>query len=214
MRHSQRAFTLLELLIAVAIFAFIGLAGYRMLSTLLRSDAQLAEHNQALRELSRAMAVLDRDLLQIINRPVRDPYGQWHSALVAGASDADRGTLEFTHQGWRNPLGQARSTLQRVRWQLAGSTLQRQYWTVLDQAPDSAPLNQQVLKQISALRIRLQDDQGQWHNDWPPAELPGEKARTALPRAAELTLVSQRFGELRRLYRLPSSPNSPEQVQP
>lgn len=212
MKHRQRAFTLLELLIAVAIFAFIGLAGYRTLNTLIRSDERLAEHHQALRELTRALGVLDRDINQIISRPVRDPYGQWRAALLAGSSDANQNSLELTHQGWRNPLGQPRSTLQRVRWQLSGNQLQRQYWTVLDQAPDSAPLTQQVLSEISALRIRLLDEQGQWRSDWPPTEVSGEQALTRLPQALELTLVSRRFGELRRLYRLADGPTT--QVQP
>ena len=100
----QRGFTLLEVLIAIAIFALLAMATYRMLDSVLQTDRGQRQQEQRLRELTRAMAAFERDLLQVRLRPVRDPLGDLLPAL-RGSSGRDT-QLEFTRSGWRNPLGQ------------------------------------------------------------------------------------------------------------
>ena len=129
-----RGFTLLELLIAIAIFALLGLGTYRMLDSVLQTDKVTRAHEMQLREVVRAMAAFERDLLQVQARATRDAFGGPRAALLGEALDSP--SIELTRNGWRNPLGQPRSSLQRVRWQLSGEQWQRQYWTVLDQAQD------------------------------------------------------------------------------
>lgn len=196
-----RGFTLLELLIAIAIFALLGLGTYRMLDSVLQTDKVTRAHEAQLRELVRAMAVFERDLLQVLARPVRDPFGDVRAALLADS--AEGGTIELTRAGWRNPLGQPRSTLQRVRWQHSGEQWQRQYWRVLDQAQDSQPQVQQALEGVTSLELRYLDDKGVWHDAWPPSGVEAARALTALPVAVELLLEHRRYGQLRRLLRLP-----------
>ena len=71
----QRGFTLLEVLIAIAIFALLAMATYRMLDSVLQTDRGQRQQEQRLRELTRAMAAFERDLLQVRTRPIRDPLG-------------------------------------------------------------------------------------------------------------------------------------------
>jgi general secretion pathway protein J len=196
-----RGFTLLELLIAIAIFALLGLATYRMLTSVLRTDSVTRNHEVQLRELVRAVAAFERDLLQVSVRPVRDPFGDPRPALLGeeGAAAA----VELSRAGWRNPLGLARAEVQRVRWQLSGEQWQRRYWNVLDQAQDSQPQVQQALDGVTGMRMRYLDDDGSWLDNWPPAGISGEAQLSALPQAVELVLEHRRYGELRRLLRLP-----------
>ncbi len=199
--RAVRGFTLLELLIAIAIFALLGLGTYRMLDSVLRTDSVTAANELQLRELVRALGAFERDLLQVLVRPVRDPFGEARPALLGEAGG--NAMLELTRAGWRNPLGRARAEVQRVRWQLSGEQWQRQYWKVLDQAQDSQPQVQQALQGVTRLGLRYLDDEGGWHDSWP---LPGgseEQRLKSLPRALELTLEHRRYGELRRLLRLP-----------
>lgn len=193
-------FTLLELLIAIAIFALLGLGTYRMLDSVLRSDASTRAHELQLRELVRAMAAFERDLLQVTARPVRDPFGEPRPAMLG--EEGETPALELSRLGWRNPLGRPRAGLQRVRWQLSGEQWQRHYWNVLDQAQDSQPQVQQALEGVTRLQLRYLDGDGAWHASWPP-EGGGEKSLQALPQALELVLEHRRHGELRRLLRLP-----------
>jgi general secretion pathway protein J len=198
---AARGFTLLELLIAIAIFALLGLGTYRMLDSVLQTDKVTRSHEAQLRELVRAMAAFERDLLQVQARPVRDPFGEPRAALLAEVGDD--GALELSRSGWRNPLAQPRASLQRVRWQRSGEQWQRLYWTVLDQAQDSQPQVQQALDGVTALQLRYQDAKGVWHDNWPPESGPGEDNLAVLPQALELLLEHRRYGQLRRLLRLP-----------
>jgi len=199
--RAVRGFTLLELLIAIAIFALLGLGTYRMLDSVLQTDKVTRAHELQLRELVRAMAAFERDVLQVQARPVRDPFGDPRAALLG--EDLDSPALELTRSGWRNPLGQARSSLQRVRWQLSGEQWQRQYWPVLDQAQDSQPQVQQALDGVTRMQLRYLDQEGAWQSSWPPLEKNPDEALKLLPQAVELVLEHRRYGELRRVLRLP-----------
>ena len=200
-------FTLLEVLIAIAIFAFLALGTYRMLASVLASDETTRRHELQLRELQRAFAVLEQDLAQVGPRPIRDAFGEPRPALVG---DAEPAAMEFSRLGLRNPLGAPRSAWQRVRWELLGSTLQRSYWTVLDQAVDSQPLPQKVLTEVRSLELRYLDSQGNWQTEWPSAQDDGDsKSRLEqVPRAVEIRLEHARYGLLTRLLRLPEMPKA------
>ncbi len=206
--RQARGFTLLEVLIALAIFALIGLATYQMLDSVLRTDASTRAHDRELRELVRALAAFERDVLQVAVRPVRDGYGEALPALQGDGEGAAR--LELTRAGWRNPQGAPRAERERVRWQLQDGQWQRLYWQVLDQAQDSQPQVQQALDGVTALSLRYLDQDGAWQDTWPPLTDTAEQRLTHLPLAVELRLQHSRQGELRRLLRLPEGlPDNP-----
>ncbi|MDA8485191.1 type II secretion system minor pseudopilin GspJ [Pseudomonas resinovorans] len=198
-------FTLLELLIAIAIFALLAMGTWRMLGAVLDSDEATRVQEQQLREVVRAISAFERDIRQVISRPVRDAYGESRAALL-GEQEGDNDSLELTRNGWRNPTGMQRSRLQRVRWQLSGERLERRYWTVLDQAQDSLPRVQNALDGVTSMKLRYMDDSGDWQDSWPPAGLPEDERLDRLPRALELTLEHRRYGELRRVLRLVETP--------
>lgn len=199
--NRSRGFTLLELLIAIAIFALLALGTYRMLDSVLRTDSTTRAHEQQLRELVRAMGAFERDLAQVVVRPARDPFGEARAALLG--DDEGGSAIEWTRAGWRNPLGSPRANLQRVRWQLSGEQWQRRYWNVLDQAQDTQPQVQQALDGVTRVQLRYLDQEGTWLPSWPPLGRTEDEALEDLPRAVELVLEHRRYGELRRVLRLP-----------
>ncbi|AYZ85906.1 TPA: type II secretion system protein GspJ [Pseudomonas aeruginosa] len=208
---SQRGFTLLELLIAIAIFALLALATYRMFDSVMQTDQATRVQEQRMRELVRAMGVLERDLTQALERPVRDELGDNRGAFLSEGEDDQ--VIEFTRGGWRNPLGQARSRLQRVRWSLSGEVLERRYWLVLDRAQDSRARVQQVLDGVTALSWRFLDKEHNWQSHWPTDEGSEEERLESLPLAVEMTLEHRHYGKLVRLWRLLDPPLKQDQPQ-
>lgn len=205
MRRSA-GFTLLEVMIAISIFALVGLATYRMMDTVLTSDQRIKAQEQRLRELVRALEVFERDLLQLRARPVRAAYGDELPALVLQSGDG-RVQLEWTRAGWSNPLGRRRSDLQRVRWQFQTGELSRQYWQVLDQAQDSLPQVQRVLSELRSAQVEVLDEQNQWHSQWPVNDVRSgsdpSQSVPSLPKALRFTFEHPHYGELVRQWRLP-----------
>lgn len=198
---AARGFTLLELLIAIALFALLGVGTYRLLDSVLRADEATRQQEQRLRELTRGMAAFERDLRQLLVRPVRAPYGDMAAALLGDGRQIQ--TLEFTRGGWRNPTGAARSELQRVRWEVRDGHWERRFWTVVDQAQDSQPQVQRVLEGVSGWQLRYLNHEGDWQDSWPDGV--DEQSLNRLPRALELRLEHQYYGSLRRLFHLPAS---------
>lgn len=167
MRRQERfgGFTLIEMLIVLGIFGIIGMVSAQIVSRTLDNNRVLTERGTRLAEVQRSMQILQRDLLQISPRGIRDQLGDPLEPLMIGAD----GMIEFTRFGWRNPLGRPRAELQRVGYIVQDETLYRAYWMVLDRAPDSEPKLQEMLKGVEQAEFFALDRSGNEHSFWPPA---------------------------------------------
>jgi general secretion pathway protein J len=209
----QDGFTLMEVLIAVAITAVIGLGVWQVLDGVVTSRDRVDERAAAFDELQRTMLLLERDLTQVVNRPARDLYGDFQPALT---SREEGFALMLTRQGWRNPLGLRRSSLQRVAWEYTGSELRRRYWPTVDQGQEDNGQDILLLNDVQAFQVEFLDQDSTWQEQWPPDSeladtLPGEHPETSLPRAIRITLEHGLFGEIERLFPLPDF--DPEEAQ-
>lgn len=199
-RTGARGFTLLELLVALAVFSFVAVMAYGGLNTVLNTNAHVTLQAERLKQVQWALLTMERDISQLVLRPVRDDYGDslpaLHSSLLGLYS------LELTHDGWSNPAGLPRSSLQRVSYGISERGLVRHAWPVLDRAPGSEPRELTLLTQVASLGWRFLDQDGAWHEEWPPlAETEGGAER--LPVIIEVTLRLEDWGTIRRLIRTP-----------
>lgn len=206
-----RGFTLLEMLISVAIFAVLaGLAFGGYIAIARQYDTTHAAQER-LQEIRRAVTLMERDLFQARNREVREAFqGDFLPALRGGVNALL--PIELTRGGWRNPASMTRATLQRVAWQREEDKLFRLHWQVLDQAQDSEPARLEVLDGVDEIAFRFLDASGNWHEQWPPidvsAPLPGpadEPVEQPLPVAIEFILELEDAGRIRRLVELPDA---------
>ncbi len=201
LRH-HGGFTLLELLVALAIFALLSVMAYAGLSTVLTANQVLDSNMERLTEVQRSVRFLSRDIRQTVNRGIRDTYGDTREPLI-GASEFDTlGTpaIELTRTGYANPLGTKRSFLQRVAYRVEEEILYRQSWRVLDQAQDSEPVLLAICEDVEALQLRYLDHENNWHEQWPPAAT--EYQGPVLPMAIELSLTLKDWGKVVRLLPL------------
>ncbi len=165
--RTQRGFTLLELLVAVGVFAVMSVMAYGGLKAVLDSREQTDAQAKRLAAVQLTFMRLERDIEQMIDRRIRDEYGNEIASLLA-VSDRDA-VVEFTHAGWSNPTNAPRSHLQRVGYTLKDKQLLRAYWLVLDRAQDSKPIQTVTLDEVKSMEWRFMDNAGNWQTQWPAA---------------------------------------------
>jgi general secretion pathway protein J len=193
-----RGFTLVELLVALVVFATMAALAYGGLRSVARTRSELAQKEDAFRDLVRTVDLLNRDLGEAVVRPVRGTLGQSMAAFI-GAPDH----IEFTRLGFANPQAEQRSNLERVLYQFDDQTLKRGRFAVLDRANDTQPQMLDTHVATDALRFRFLSPAGQWLDVWPP---PAQKDDVAfqLPRAVQWNLRTKNYGELENVVEIVS----------
>lgn len=205
----QRGFTLIELLIAIAVFVVMAAMAYGGLSAIIDTRETVTAALDRSKTLQMSVWRMRRDIEQIVNRPIRDGFGDRQPAIL-GSPDLG---LQFTRNGWRNPLGDLRSSLQRVFYRIdEDDNLVRAYWRVLDRAQDSAPVESTLLEDVSNVEWRFLNADREWQDRWPVNAAPGALAGAAQatagvaasaydpPLAIELRVTTPRWGDLRLLF--------------
>ncbi len=212
--RGSAGFTLVEVLIALAITAFISAIAYSSLSSALAAVESIRVTAQRTYEVDRAWMIISRDLGQFVARPVRDEFGEVEPAMMGGA--AARFPLSFTRTGWHNPVGNQRSNLQRINYRLEDGALWRDSYPVLDRAPDSAPRQVRLLEDVEVLELvflgslneaepassGIALDTRGWQGSW-VSDTSAPNSELAPPVAREFRLQLEDLGEMRRIYALP-----------
>lgn len=195
----DRGFTLLELLVALAIFALLSVLSYSGLSTVLNTERVLNDEMDRLTEIQRSMAIISRDFRQAIDRPIRDEFGDVQPAFSGSSLNitSDTPIVELTRTGYSNPLGIKRSAIQRIAYRFEDNVLLRESWRVLDRAQDSQPDSIQICENIDAIEIRYLDHEQNWHDQWPPEDIDYQGPQ--LPLAVEINLELTDWGDIARL---------------
>lgn len=194
-------FTLLELVIAVAIFSLLSVMAYSGLYSAQLTSARVEEAGDRLSALQVAFSLLARDLQQSVNRPVRDAFGEQQIAFM-GARTGVGAMLEFTRTGLRNPAGFARSSLQRVAYAVEEDKLLRLTWPSLDRGYGAEPVSTPILSGVKQVELRFMDIDRNWQDQWPPVTLQATPD-SLLPIAVEVTVETEDLGKLVRLFRVP-----------
>lgn len=195
--YRQCGFTLLELLVAISVFAVLSLVAYGGLQVVLDSDAQLQQQASRLGELQRALTLMQRDIEQTVRRPVRDTLDDRRHAMIG---DAGRPRfLELSRAGRPNPLGHKQSAVQRVGYRVDDGELYRLSWSRLDAVQDAAPRRQRLLGGVASVQLRFIDADHSARADWPPA---AEDTPVDLPLAVEFSVQLDDWGFVRRLFRV------------
>lgn len=209
---SAAGFTLMEVLVAISIFALIGVASYRVLSSVMDADARVALRSEQMRTINRAFWLLQQDAEQLVRRNVRDNSGVISENYLRVQNDSEL-PLQFTRGGRANPLGLARSSMQRVayavgphpdyektdspHYQEDRSYLLRYTWPMLDGSGDKTKAQVQVvLPDVTSMRVEVLTKQGS-QSTWP---VPGPNS--SLPLALQFDLALKDGDQLKRTYKI------------
>ncbi len=192
--NSRAGFTLIELVVAMSIFALLSLAGWQVFNNLMitRERASLQAVRLSAEQL--AYGQMLRDLSQAVARPVRDQAGIQPALLL----DAQR--LNLTRTGYFDPRFSQVSPLERVQYLLEGELLVRLSTPQIDQIGSAQPTRTVLLRDVQQLRFEAFNPEPQAF--WPPlsdqsvtnsnpAQGQSPEGDTRLPRGVQVSLTQQ-----------------------
>ena len=200
-RRDERGFTLFEMVIAVSIFALMGVAAYGTLAELTRSGQVVTDGNDRLSDLQFAVNYFVRDWTQVSPRQIRDQYGDPKPAVVLNEE-----ALQFTRSGWEDLLRGSRevprSSLQRVEYRLDEDRLMRLHWRNLDQQVGAEPLQSVLLDGVESMEIEFYDADGNEILTWPPSNAGLGSSNAGEPVILSLRLELTDLGDIVRLLEI------------
>jgi general secretion pathway protein J len=191
----ERGFTLVEMLIALAIFGILTAGGVALLSFSVTAQDMADRQLHTLTAIRRAGSLMTADMGQAVGRPWRDGEGRQQPAFFAGPS-GDTSLLVLVRGGWDNPDDLPRSDLQRVEYRFQNGRLLRIGYASVDGG--GAATVTTMIDEVQQVQLRFRDREGQWQAEWAPRD------PTELPVAVELIVASARFGPVRQLFRVGS----------
>lgn len=176
MKSDQNGFTLLEVMLALAIFTMLSILAFMVLSQAQITHQRAREETQRFNQLQRAMTLFGNDILQLVARRNRST----ESMLVTGKEAIFSTQTRDPQQPLSDVL-----LLQTVHWYLRNHTLYRALRSSVDADTDLPA--QPVLEDVEQFSLEAESDKS------------GE-----LPSHVILHIEHQTYGALDRLFSLPA----------
>ncbi|WP_076071577.1 type II secretion system protein GspJ [Sphingomonas montana] len=178
---AEQGFTLIELIVSLALFGLIAVAGLALVENVLGVQAQTDGRLERLGDLQRAMFVVTSDLEQVSE-----------GAITGSAAGVAFRRHAQANGGYGAP----------VAYTLVAGALTR---TLMPVVPGEPIRSQRLLDGVSAARWRYRDGAAGWRDSWPPAEV---ERQGDWPDAIDVTLVltpgrGRPAGTVRRIVALP-----------
>ena len=175
-------FTLVEVLLALAIFGVIAVLAYRATAALTEGEARLSAEARRWRTLEALFTRFEADIRQAVPRGSRVGSRVEPAWLALPADGAGNAALVFTRAGAEFADDQGLAG-QRIGYRLRGHAVEIAYWPRVDNAADVQPAVYTLADGVSGFRVAYLGRAGAWRESWP---VPGE---SALPRAVRVDLT-------------------------
>lgn len=186
-----KGFTLIEVMVAVAIFAVIASIIFPAMIQFLSVRERLEEKHDHMVGMQKTFLFLAKDMRFASNRLGKDEYGELGKATL---SVDDGSLIEFTAQYPDLNLG-GLSVPRRVRWQLEDGVLQRIQYPVMDPDSDTRSLRQNLMTEVDKVEVQLsfvEDGRDNTSSKW------DEESR--LPDMISVRVIMQNDIEYHRIF--------------
>lgn len=208
--QAQRGFTLVEILVAIAIFSLIASASTAVLTNVIAASEQSSQSIERLQSLQRAMMVIERDLLQAVNRAPRIGGVDNNTTVFFGGAGEMQSThdgVSFVRNGWQNPMWLLpRSNMQGVAYRLnSDNVLERLHTLFVDNDLGVDPIVRPLLTGVTDLNIEFMvainsRNEISWDESYE-----GNK----VPKGIAIEITTKDFGVIRREFALLDPPGVP-----
>ena len=186
---AQRGFTLLEVLVALAIFAIMSLITYRGVNMVINTRTAVVSETAYWRELTLAFERMESDLSQIAPRPWIDAAGKLQPPLRSVMRGDGAKGLEFIR------FDADRAPLHGI-YQCQAQSLILRLFPKPDVSSNDQAVTHELLKNLTRCEIDFLDEKNQWQLQWNEAE--------TRPRAIRIRLaVEQHLGDYERVFLIP-----------
>ena len=196
MGGGQRGFTLVEMLVALSLFAMIAAMGVGLLRSSVDTQDVVQDRLKAMGGVNRLRALMANDLAQALPRATRGPSGEGVPAFIGSESG-----FALVHGGTGALEIGARPDVERVAYALVGGEWRRAVQPMLDGTPLGD--GDRLIGEVTGVALRYRDDQGQWGGSW--TSEPGDR----LPRAVEVRLTRRGREALVMLFLTAPAPPPP-----
>ncbi len=190
----NKGFTLFEMVIAVSIFALIGVIAFGGIAQMTRTGQAVTSANDRLSDIQFAVVYFNRDWMQVSPRKIRNQYGDEEGNILI-----EDDVITFTRSGWSNLLGQKRSNLQRVQYLVVDNKLLRRHWSSIDQGIGEEPIERVLLDNIESMEVVFQNSSGQVIREWPSES----SQSTGAPIILAVNFELEDIGDITRLLEVP-----------
>ncbi|GHA08935.1 type II secretion system protein GspJ [Arenicella chitinivorans] len=199
MRAQRRSgFTLIEVMVSVAIFAVIGAIVFPALIQFIDiRDRVLAKHEQ-IEQLQKTFLFMSKDLRFAANRLGKDEYGEFGDATLLVGEDS---LIDLTAMYPDLNLA-GLNVPRRVRWVLEEKALYRLQSPVMDPDGDTRVFKQKLLDGVRDVEFELskvEDGRDSTSKRW--------KEKTRLPDMIKVTITLENKAEYERLFTMLSGDN-------
>ncbi|WP_313667255.1 type II secretion system minor pseudopilin GspJ [Atlantibacter sp.] len=182
MVRRQQGFTLLEVMIALMVFALISMMAWQIIHGAMENAAFTDKQTANLSQLQLTYSRLERDFTQMVPRPVQGDDRAFHLNGEA---------LAFTTQDNLAAFGRpAEPDILRVTWLVDKNTLWREFSPALDLAANTQGTRVPVLEHVKGVQWRF--FQEGWRPTW--------DSKANIPQGVELTLTMENDEQWRWVF--------------
>lgn len=184
-QQNMRGFTLIEILIALAIFAIIGIAAGSCLHQMIHYRARLNQQSQEWRALAITRLLIQKDFENAYNLNAKDIFGQGYPKFSGQENN-------FTLTRWNQEQGllvKQAPMFVGVSYMIVQNNLVRLTLNARGQATKNV-----ILPYVQTFKCSYLNPIGQWQNSWTTENDEVSLLPSSLPTALRVTLQVKGIG--------------------
>lgn len=194
-RSLTKGFTLIEVMVAIAVFATLSFSAYQVVNQVQRSNELSLDKSERIKQLQRSLVFLDNDFRQIVARPFRTNGEKASDKLLSADEyllDSESQGILFVRLGWKNPQ-QAfpRGEITKVGYRLVENTIERLWWRYPDTPVGQEPVVTPLIDGVEAPKFEFYDG-NKWLKIW--------DVKKQLPKATKVIITFKDYGNVERIY--------------